>query len=508
MSMKKITKLCCAALIGASFVGCTSNFEDYNTNHYAIYTADPPLLMPDMIEPLMFVQQNNSQMIDQMVGSLGGYMTCSNRWGGQNFDTFNASDGWNAVTFNTSYTKLVNLYSIEQATKKSGHYWAMATLLKAAVLMRVCDCYGPIPYSSVADGKYHTAYESVEDVYQHIITDLTSSANILWQYSLQYPSARPLAANDLVYKGDYAKWAKLANSLALRAAVRIGNKEAAESICASAIGVIETNNDNALVDPGVQGNPYQLASSGWGDLRISSSIADYMNGYQDPRRTAYFTKSAFDANRYIGMRTGEAAFAKSSVAGYSLPNYETNSPLPICLASEVCFLKAECALRGWNVGETPQIWYEKGIRLSMEQYGVEASTITQYIENATNTPDSHSNDPRGAKYNYHRNTTVKVKWDADGSDKNLERIITQKWIAMFPMGLEAWSEFRRTGFPELAPSLDNLNMQVITNTARGMRRLRYPDTERDLNKENYLHGVEMLKGADNEATDLPWAKKN
>ena len=75
-------------------------------------------------------------------------------------------------------------------------------------------------------------------------------------------------------------------------------------------------------------------------------------------------------------------------------------------------------------------------------------------------------------------------------------------------GLEAWSEYRRTGFPELAPSIDNLNERVITNTSRGMRRLRYPDTERDLNKENYLKGVEMLKGADNEATDLPWAKKN
>ena len=144
----------------------------------------------------------------------------------------------------------------------------------------------------------------------------------------------------------------------------------------------------------------------------------------------------------------------------------------------------------------------------MEQYGIDANAIAQYIENNSLIPQSHSNDPRGNKYNYHRNTTVKIKWDADGGEKNLERIITQKWIAMYPMGLEAWSEYRRTGFPELAPSIDNLNERVITNTSRGMRRLRYPDTERDLNKENYLKGVEMLKGADNEATDLPWAKKN
>jgi len=98
--------------------------------------------------------------------------------------------------------------------------------------------------------------------------------------------------------------------------------------------------------------------------------------------------------------------------------------------------------------------FEEGIKLSMEQYGVDATAIQAYINNNTATPDGHANDPRGSKYNYHRNTTVKIQWNAGGSDQNLERIITQKWIAMYPMGLEAWAEYRRTGFPELAPSLE------------------------------------------------------
>ena len=268
------------------------------------------------------------------------------------------------------------------------------------------------------------------------------------------------------------------------------------------------NQYNALMSPGVQGNPYQLASTGWGDLRVSSSIVDYMNGYGDPRCAAYFMTSAFEPTRYIGMRTGEASFQKQDVAGYSLPKLQATSPLPICVAAEVAFLKAECALRGWNVGGTAQDFYEEGIKLSMEQYGVDATAIQAYINNNTATPDGHANDPRGSKYNYHRNTTVKIQWNAGGSDQNLERIITQKWIAMYPMGLEAWAEYRRTGFPELAPSLDNLNPQVITNVQRGMRRLHYPDTEKDLNKKNYEDAVKLLNGADNEATDLPWAKKN
>lgn len=506
--MRHINNVILSVCLGAAaLTSCTDDFEKYNSDPYAIYKADPSVLLPAMIEPVMYVQQNNSQMIDQMVGALGGYMTCSNRWGGQNFDTYNASDSWNAIPFNTTYENLVNIFDIEKATGKAGHYYAMATLLKAAALMRVADCYGGIPYSSVADQSFRTEYDSPEDTYKNIIADLRSAANILYQYSVAYPASRPLGNSDPIYSGDYAAWARLANSLALRAAVRTGDQTAAEEICESAAGLIDNNSQNALMDPGVQGNPYQLASASWGDLRISSSIVDYMDGYADPRMASYFTKSTFDATRYIGMRSGESGFDKSAVSGYSQPNVSASSKLPVCLAAEVSFLKAEGALRGWNMGGTAKDLYERGIRLSMEQYGIDEATISAYIADDTHTPASHANDPRGSKYNYSRQTDVKIKWDADGSDKNLERIITQKWIANFPLGLEAWAEYRRTGFPELAPALNNLNQSVITDMQRGMRRLRYPYTERDLNRANYDKAVQQLGGADNEATDLFWAKK-
>ena len=159
------------------------------------------------------------------------------------------------------------------------------------------------------------------------------------------------------------------------------------------------------------------------------------------------------------------------------------------------------------MGGSAQEFYERGIRLSMEQYGVDATAIDAYIADNTHIPEGHANDPRGSKYNYSRQTKVKVKWDADNSQQNLERIITQKWIANFPLGLEAWAEYRRTGYPELAPAISNLNQSVITDMQRGMRRLRYPYTERDLNRENYDKAVQQLGGPDNEATDLFWAKK-
>ena len=263
-----------------------------------------------------------------------------------------------------------------------------------------------------------------------------------------------------------------------------------------------------MMSPGVQGNPYQLASASWGDLRVNASIVDYMTGYDDPRCEAYFQKSTFDNTRYIGMRAGTAGFEKSAVSGYSLPNVQSGSSLPIFVAAETNFLRAEMALREWTVGGTAQSYYEAGVRLSMEQNGVAGEDIDAYLADETLVPAGHLNDPRGAKYNYDRQTDVKIKWnDADGTEKNLERIITQKWIANFPMGLEAWAEFRRTGYPELAPAIDNLSVGVISDNFRGLRRLRYPYTERNLNKSNYDKAVALLGGTDNESVDLFWTKK-
>ena len=91
--------------------------------------------------------------------------------------------------------------------------------------------------------------------------------------------------------------------------------------------------------------------------------------------------------------------------------------------------------------------------------------------------------------------------------KNFQRVITQKWIANYPLGLEAWAEYRRTGYPELYPCIDNLS-DCGVSSQRGMRRLSFPYTEAQNNKANYDLGVAELGGADNEATDLKWAKKN
>lgn len=494
----------------ASLASCIGNYEKYNTPEYSIPNMDPSLLIPAMYDNLMYVQQNNSQMIDQMVGTLGGYFTISNRFGGQNFDTFNPSDAWNAGPYSTPFTSIyANYFEIIKSTDSTGHYYAMARILRAASMMRVADLYGGIPYSKVKDGLTYVEYDSNQDVYKNIIKDLREGADALVEFVNAYPSKFPLKGNDPIYNGDYSMWARLANTLILRAAMRSGDREAFTEAFNSQAGLVDNNTYNAIRDVELQPNPYQLASASWGDLRINASIVDYMNGYNDPRSQYYFTKSTFEGytDKFIGMRSGEAEFQKADVAGYSMPNFDVSSPIPVFVAAETKFLLAEAALKGWISGDAGE-YYKEGIRLSMEQYGVSSSDAEKYISDDTNVPAGHMDDPRGEKYNYERKTKVTVSWESASSDEEkLEKIITQKWIANFPMGLESWAEFRRTGYPELNPAMDNLSNGAVTDNAYGMSRLKYPYTEKDYNRTNYDAAVQMLGGPDEVSTKLFWCLK-
>lgn len=513
--IKNIIKIALGAgVLLFTAAGCTDNFEKLNTNQYQIHNADAPTLLQSLIEGLVNIQENDSQMMDQMVGQLGGYFVCSNTWSGANFSTFNQSDNWNSIPWENSFKNVYgNYFKIKKATKSSGHYYAFATLMRAMSMLRVTDIYGPMPYTQVRDGNFYTPYDSEIAVYEAILADLEFAATTLYSYHVESSGHAPLGSKDPVFSGDYSKWAMLANSMRLRVAMRLSTEYPevaqvnAEKAAAHEAGTLEANGDNAMLSVGGKNNPYHLASVSWGDLRVNANIVDYMKGYKDPRATQYFEYSTFTgiSKEYIGMRIGEATFDKKSVSGYSVPKFTEKSSLMIFCAAETAFLKAEAKLRGWNVGsESAQAYYEKGIKLSMDQHGV--SMPGDYLT-STNTPVGHENDPRGAKYNYSLESVVTAGWNAaDTFEKNLQRIITQKWIANYPLGIEAWAEYRRTGYPELYPVIDNLSPSLV-DSKRGMRRLRYPYTEVQNNKVNYQDALNFLKGPDTEATDLGWGKK-
>ena len=95
----------------------------------------------------------------------------------------------------------------------------------------------------------------------------------------------------------------------------------------------------------------------------------------------------------------------------------------------------------------------------------------------------------------------------DGTnEQKLQQIITQKWIAGFPEGLNAWSEYRRTGYPKLFPIIANKSAFPELTTL-GIRRLPFCQNEKSFNRPGYDSGVKILEargGKDNIATRLWW----
>ena len=341
-----------------------------------------------------------------------------------------------------------------------------------------------------------------------------------------------LTGKGLSYGGSLERWGRLANSLKLRLAMRIvytdfttddgrTPQQLAEEAVSSELGVIEDNSGNAMYTGfGKDGNPLYTAcmynspagSVTGGDSHAAADIICYMNGYEDPRREKYFSKAQFsgdNALEYVGMRRGIAIPALSTVGLlYSGVNFVDGmaTPLQWMNAAEVAFLKAEAVgVFGWNMGGSAKTFYEQGVRLSFEQWGV--AGVDEYLVGTT-LPESYT-DPNGGATSYSTQLSqLGVAWNDGASKEEMqERIIIQKWIANFHLGNEAWADFRRTGFPHLIPAMESAvgnNSQGIRNLTLGARRMSYPADEATNNPENYAKAVEMLGGSDNMATRMWW----
>jgi len=386
---------------------------------------------------------------------------------------------------------------------------SIADILKVLAIHRVTDAYGPIPYSKIgADGAIQVAYDSQRDVFMKMFEELDGAIEALTERQTESISANA----DLIYKGDLVKWVKLANSLKLRLAMRIVYAEPeiaktkAEEAVNHSIGVMTVNADNAaLTTFGTDGNPINVAVKyNDGDNRSVADMTAYMNAYNDPRRAAYFLPSNFPGTDYSGYRSGILIGSVSEFQNYSEFNIERTTPLQWMNVAEVMFLRAEGALRKWNMGGSPELFYSQGVSLSFEQWGV--SGAAAYLADDTSFPNGYT-DP-GGKYPYNTQlSTVTIKWetaDEANFEKSLERIIIQKWLANFPLGHEAWADRRRTGYPVMIPVVVNNSPNGILSNADVPRRCPYPANEAITNTGNYNAALSMLGGNDNIATRVWW----
>ena len=316
---------------------------------------------------------------------------------------------------------------------------------------------------------------------------------------------------DAVYGGDYSKWLKLANSVKLRLAMRIVYVEPqlAQQYATEAVesGVMESADDSAMLKSYLNitvNNPLKTIWDGYNDARRSATMDSYMNGYQDPRLAAYFQTAA--AGGYHGVANGIYMPKQDDYKGMSAPNVAESTPVRWMMASEVAFLRAEGAARNWQMGGSAESFYNRGIELSFTENNLSAAAAATYAGNSSLRPiDFTDTSAAATKYNISALGTITIKWEDGGFEEQLERIITQKWIAMYPNGQEAWSEFRRTGYPRIFPVRNNQSTDINTETQ--IRRVIFPQSEYSNNLTAVNRAIGLLGGPDSGATKLWWDKK-
>ena len=530
------------SLLVATASSCTAKFEDINSNPYqpGDLSADDYALgsaMNNLAGCVVSPDVNTAQFTDCLLGGpLGGYFADSQSNWKATISNFNPTDDWTRVFLKSDRVLPVlysNLNVVEVVSQNTNNPLplAIANVIKVAAMHRVTDAYGPIPYSKIgADGSIKTPYDSEQEVYNKFFEELNAALQVMKNQE----NDRLTASADYIYGGDVKKWIRFANSLKLRLAIRIANvdKTTAQKMAEEAVdpangGVIEQNADNAawsyfsssVNNPIYVAKEYNhvlshstdgLACLTGGDTHASADIICYMNGYNDPRREKYFVKSEWMGQEYVGLRRGIAIPDLNTIGHkYSGINLKPTDPLYWMNAAEVAFLRAEAkAIYGFNMHGEAKKFYEDGIRLSFEQWGVDG--VDAYINSEEMESMSYT-DPASLNSYPDELTSLTVKWDESATpDEKQERIIIQKWIANWMLGNEAWADYRRTGYPHLIPATAVGNKSGgVVNSERGARRIPYPADEYNDNTENIQHAVSnYLGGQDNMARDLWWAKKN
>lgn len=529
------TGLLMSALFAMS--ACTGEFLKINTNPYEASEDDLKRddyiiasVLSAMSSSVISTDINTCQFTDCLLGGpMGGYYSTTGSFS-NTIDYFNATDNWTNVFFksnNVIPVLFTNLKLLEKYTDDPTAH-AIAKVIKVASLSRVTDAYGPIIYTENGKGNLQAEYDTQEKVYYTMFEELDEAIKVLTENSSFgiSPNADP------VFDGSALKWCKFANSLKLRLAMRLTYipdgelltkadvRRLAEEAVNHEIGVITSNADNAALQPkamGEKGNPLYTAvkynqpadCDTGGDTHVAADIVHYMNGYNDPRRDKYFIKSMFDGVTYAGIRVSVEKPSLTTVSyKYSGVNVRFNDALQWMNAAEVAFLKAEAvAVWGFDMGDTAENLYNRGIELSFEQWGVAGAS--SYMQDETSKLGAYV-DPAGL-YSYATPLTgLTVKWDEAATvEQKQERIMIQKWIANFNLGNEAWADHRRTGYPKFFPVHESGNKGIDkVDPVLGARRVPYPLAEYSDNGENVMAAVAQLKGGkDNYNSRMWWDNK-
>lgn len=513
------------------FSSCTKHFQDMNTDQSGITDEDMTIDFNNLGIPLGVIQQGIYFNYDFGKGKNWPYQLMQNlnadmfsgymhdykpHNGGSSNSDYNLQDGWNGTNWGYTYAYVLpQIKKLEDSTRVDyPTVYAVTKILKVEVMHRISDIYGPIIYSTFGNSEGVYLADTQKEAYYAFFQDLDEAVALISEYLRTKRPFPDLSDFDILLDGNYTSWLKFANSLRMRLAMRIAmaDPEKARSEYLKAFtdsyGVFETVKERLAVSTrnGYQ-NPLGEINRIWNEVYMNASMESVLNGYEDPRREFFFEPCADEkgtiglGGKYKGIRQG-TCFSHLLYASHS-KIYVNKSTEPILMtAAEVWFLRAEAALRGWT-SEDAGYNYRQGVSASFIQWG--ASGPEDYFQSDRTGADyvdafDSSNDIKAR-------CKVSPKWIETASNEiKLEKIITQKWLAVFPEGCEAWAEQRRTGYPRLFPVKINNSKDGCIDTEIMIRRLNFPSDIIDTDVDLYNSLVNRLEGPDNAGTRVWWDK--
>lgn len=533
-----------ASALFLSVASCTDDFSEIDSKSSEGLGTEQLnadfLLLTNPMKQMQRNLQSQTNWIYQLQTNLnadmysGLFSTATPYNGGRNNTTYFMMDGWNERVMmnqledvNQQYKNFKTIAAKNYAGVNFSHSLAVLSILRIMAAQKVSDAHGPVIYSKFEHPNTTTGitdFDSQQDAFNYFVADLDAAITAL-QTSIGIEDNAVLKKSDLVFGGNSYNWTKLANSLKLRYALRISYADPgkaklyAEQSLSSSAGLISDNMENALVNYGAA-SPLSDIIYSWGDCKIGAPLMAFMNGFNDPRRPAY-AKPATDptvAGQYIGVRQGvDMGGSKDRYGDFSQPiaasangDYfsVSNGKNKLFTAAEAWFLKAEAAIRGYVGAGDAGTNYNKGVEMSFAEWG-KSSAYATYVADATSKEAPYI-DPKNPSNSIVAGSpmlsTITIKWnDADTFERKLERIMTQKWIAIYPDGSEAWAEQRRTGYPVIFKNVLNDSQGTISTDAM-IRRIPIPTKYRN-NTLNYAQALQYIGGPDTGGTKLWWDKK-
>ncbi|MFT2008238.1 SusD/RagB family nutrient-binding outer membrane lipoprotein [Pontibacter sp. 13R65] len=452
-------------------VSCTDDFEEININPNLIEKISPgTLLNPIIYEVSNFnASRSNGFTFDLMQVTLP-FPSAS---GGVH--RYDIGENSGSSTWNTYYRWLANIKEMEEAAvvAEDPNYEAIALTLNAWVYSLLTDSFGDVPMEEASRGDeklLYPAFNTQQEVYTKILSDL-ERANSLYDLSRGM-----VYGTDILYGNNVGNWQRFTNSLRLRLLLRVSkrsetNAEArmAEIVNNPKANPVFTRNEEAAILK-ISGVP--PLTSPWGrpvDFRTGRAAGaffiDNLNALEDPRRSKFFSEAtSIDGKTTVGFKGIPSGFDSNGAQfdfSPSSPNIElVTAPMISIIMSyaEVEFVKAELAQKN-IIDADAQSHYEKGVEAAITQWG--ALVPANYFDNP-----------------------------AAAYDGTLERIMLQKYLALYFTDYQQWFEYRRTGLPVLPKAAGMMNNQQVPV------RFRYPSNVQQMNGENYRKAVEQMGGDD------------